>query len=216
MLFRKPPPPPPPPELALPDEFLVLCAMLLLLFLPSLAKSSNGGALLAVYFGLGVAVYSHLEGWDALDACYFMVVTATTVGYGDLVPRTDEGRAFTAVYALLGIAIIVQEFTPFVEMVLGSMQGFLPPVRRPGSPAAYLNAVAVPLVFFALGALLGHLQGQSWADAFYYSTITLTTVGFGDFTPAGPLQKCAAIVFLPLSTAALANGVSSLVELARA
>lgn len=37
-------------------------------------------AKLAVYFALGSYAYGQLEGWAPLDACYFLVVTITTVG----------------------------------------------------------------------------------------------------------------------------------------
>jgi hypothetical protein len=32
--------------------------------------------------------------------CYYMLVTMSTVGYGDISPRTDIGRAFVVVYIL--------------------------------------------------------------------------------------------------------------------
>lgn len=54
----------------------------------------------------GVVIYHHLEGWRWLDAFYFCVVSLTTVGYGDITPKTDAGKLFTTVYLIIGIAII--------------------------------------------------------------------------------------------------------------
>jgi hypothetical protein len=56
---------------------------------------------------VGMVFYHLVEGWNLLDALYFCVVTLATVGYGDLAPVTPLGRAFTIVYILSGIGIIV-------------------------------------------------------------------------------------------------------------
>ena len=57
-----------------------------------------------VVIGLGSFGYSSLEGWNYLDSTYFVVVTVTTIGYGDLVPVTDAGKIFTIFFSFFGIA----------------------------------------------------------------------------------------------------------------
>ena len=67
-------------------------------------------ATLFLFVGLlvaGTLVYSFLEGWSPLDSLYFSVVTLATVGYGDLHPTTDLGKAFTIVYILTGVGVLV-------------------------------------------------------------------------------------------------------------
>ena len=67
-------------------------------------------ATLFLFVGLlvaGTLVYSILEGWSPLDSLYFSVVTLATVGYGDLHPVTDLGKAFTIVYILTGVGVLV-------------------------------------------------------------------------------------------------------------
>jgi voltage-gated potassium channel len=55
----------------------------------------------------GGMVFYHLsEGWSWLNAAYFCVVTAATVGYGDLTPTTPYGRLFTIFYVILSVALL--------------------------------------------------------------------------------------------------------------
>jgi len=56
---------------------------------------------------IGSIGFHILEGWSFIDSLYFSVVTLTTVGYGDLSPKTDAGKLFTIVYIIMGIGIIL-------------------------------------------------------------------------------------------------------------
>ena len=102
------------------DELLtaVIAFALLLSCLAYVKQRSFSYALLGAYFAVGTVVYKELEGWRSLDAIYFMVVTSTTVGYGDLCPSTPEGRLFTCVYALLGTTMIVDALAPLVDVAM--------------------------------------------------------------------------------------------------
>ena len=41
-----------------------------------------------------------------LDAAWWTITTVSTVGYGDIVPVTDEGRIVSLVYMIIGITIL--------------------------------------------------------------------------------------------------------------
>jgi hypothetical protein len=62
---------------------------------------------LAVLLGGGTIFYRHAEGWTWLDSLYFCVITLATVGFGDITPVTNLGKAFTIVYVLAGIGVLV-------------------------------------------------------------------------------------------------------------
>ncbi|MFA5106460.1 MAG: potassium channel family protein [Candidatus Micrarchaeia archaeon] len=53
----------------------------------------------------GIIAYHFLEGWTWIDSLYFSSATLTTVGYGDIVPKTDMGRLFTILYMWSGVSV---------------------------------------------------------------------------------------------------------------
>ena len=65
---------------------------------------------------VGGSIFYHIvEKWNWLDSYYFCVVTLATVGYGDLVPKTDLGKLFTTFYILIGIGIIATFASAFIK-----------------------------------------------------------------------------------------------------
>jgi hypothetical protein len=67
---------------------------------------------------LGTIVFSYIENISLLDAFYFSIVTVATVGYGDISPRTIEGK-------ILAIALIVTGVGTFLEVIAGITQVML-------------------------------------------------------------------------------------------
>jgi len=65
-------------------------------------------AVLLIFFGsllIGGYVYSAVEGWRFLDSLYFVVITMTTIGYGDFVPKTDIGKILTMLFSFIGVGM---------------------------------------------------------------------------------------------------------------
>lgn len=61
--------------------------------------------LVLIVYTVGVIVYHGVEGWNWIDSIYFMTATFTTVGYGDVVPRSDTGKLLTVLFSWVGISI---------------------------------------------------------------------------------------------------------------
>ncbi len=64
----------------------------------------------AIMIVLGAGLYHWLEGWGWLDSVYFVVITLTTVGYGDLHPTQPVTKLITIFYGLNGIILILMLF----------------------------------------------------------------------------------------------------------
>jgi K+ transport systems, NAD-binding component len=70
--------------------------------------------------GLGTVAFHRLEGWSILDSLYVTAQTVTTVGFGDLTPRTIWGRAFATVFMMVGVGIVLYALTSAVQSIVQS------------------------------------------------------------------------------------------------
>ena len=58
-----------------------------------------------------------------------------------------------------------------------------------------LASGAVSLILFATAAYR-LLEDWSWVDSLYFSTVAVTTVGFGDLTPSTDVSKIFTVVYI--------------------
>lgn len=68
----------------------------------------------------GAVGFSLIEGWSILDSLYVATQTVTTVGYGDLVPATRNGRLFSTVFMLCGVGVVLYALTTTVQAIVQS------------------------------------------------------------------------------------------------
>ncbi len=62
-----------------------------------------------------------------------------------------------------------------------------------------------------IGALVyRYLEEWSWIDAFYFSIITLTTVGYGDFSPQTDAGKLFTIFYIILGIGMILNFINTM------
>ena len=72
-----------------------------------------------VYYYVGIAVLQRLEGWHKGKTIYFLSMTLTTVGFGDVAPTTVAGKWFVTAYAPAGIVLVFSIIARYMSAVQG-------------------------------------------------------------------------------------------------
>lgn len=186
--------------------------------------------LLSAYYGLGVGVYGHLEGWGFTDCVYFTTASVTTVGYGDIVPATHAGMLFSIFFLGAGLVLVGSLLNDLGHAVLARAEEVMlekldddptddiPPDDRWQLVIAFvlmLVYVLFGMVYFALAQGCGLMGGADtaadppgpiaagsgcwrdpWSSAFYFSLVTISSCGYGDYVPTSVHAKWFAIFYI--------------------
>src|SRR5258708_18362161 len=73
---------------------------------------------LAAAIVFGTIGFHLVEGWTLADSLYVTIQTLTTVGYGDLTPRSSTGRLFAVVVMLIGAGGLALAVSTIVHSVV--------------------------------------------------------------------------------------------------
>lgn len=73
---------------------------------------------LSVVLLTGTVGYVLIEGWTPFEALYMTVITVGTVGFAEVNPLSDAGRAFTIGLILIGFGALVFALGTFVDFVV--------------------------------------------------------------------------------------------------
>jgi hypothetical protein len=70
-----------------------------------------GFALVLAIWLIGGIFYYKMEHFSLVDSFYFAATTLTTVGFGDLHPKTTIGKVFTVWYVFVGLGLVLYVLT---------------------------------------------------------------------------------------------------------
>ncbi|XP_047453946.1 potassium channel subfamily K member 5b [Mugil cephalus] len=141
--------------------------------------------------GQGVAITGNNQRstWTWENSVIFAATIVTTIGYGNVAPKTKNGRVFCILYGLCGIPLClvwISELGSFFGDRAKRLSGVL---IRKGVSVKKVQFTCTAI--FLLWGLLVHLvippfvfmfiEEWSYLEGIYFSFITLTTVGFGDY-----------------------------------
>ncbi|NXK54724.1 KCNKH protein, partial [Chauna torquata] len=126
--------------------------------------------------------------WDFSGSFFFSISAITTIGYGNLSPSTVAGRIFCTLFALFGIPLNLVLLNEIGQMMLLGVQRCahrLEMFHWKIKAALLMKTCALVtglLLFLLLPPLLfSDKEGWTYEEGFYYSFITLSTIGFGDY-----------------------------------
>ncbi|MEO9870572.1 potassium channel family protein [Ekhidna sp.] len=75
----------------------------------------------------------------------------------------------------------------------------------------YRDLLLTGIAILIIGTLAYHeLEGWSYLDSFYFSFITLTTIGFGDFAPQTDGGKIFTILYITIGVGIILSFVNTL------
>ncbi|KAJ3613340.1 hypothetical protein NHX12_019590 [Muraenolepis orangiensis] len=111
--------------------------------------------------------------WKFTSSAVFAATVVTTIGYGNISPKTTTGQIFCVFFAIFGIPLNLVVLNRVGKYMLTRWARFFVHL------VSYVTGLAlffvVPMIMFQ-----GH-EGWSYAQAIYYCFITLSTIGFGDY-----------------------------------
>jgi voltage-gated potassium channel len=120
---------------------------------PSVKKLRAGLITLAIIFILAVSGYC-LEGRDLLDAIYMVVITLSTVGYGEHSQMDDSERLFTILVIVIGVSTGFYIMGGFVQMMAEGEINRAMGVRRVTREIERLSGHVIVCGFGRVGATL--------------------------------------------------------------
>ncbi|XP_030413138.1 potassium channel subfamily K member 5 [Gopherus evgoodei] len=141
--------------------------------------------------GQGVAITGNntFNNWNWPNAVIFAATVITTIGYGNVAPKTPPGRVFCIFYGLFGVPLCLTWISALGKFFGGRAKrlGQFLTKRGVSLRKAQITCTAI----FIVWGVLVHLvippfvfmvtEGWDYVEGLYFSFITITTIGFGDF-----------------------------------
>ncbi|KAM7347804.1 open rectifier K[+] channel 1 isoform 1-T2 [Cochliomyia hominivorax] len=142
--------------------------------------------------------------WTFYHAFFFAFTVCSTVGYGNISPTTTLGRMIMIVYSVIGIPVNGILFAGLGEYFGKTFQSiyhrykkykmsndkhYVPPQLSLISTILIALVPGIALFLLIPSWVFSYFEGWSYSLAFYYSYVTTTTIGFGDYVPTFQPQQ---------------------------
>lgn len=135
--------------------------------------------------------------WTFLGSIFFVNSLVTTIGYGSMYPRTNGGMLFTIVFGILGIPVMAYTLRLLATLIGDAVQSLV--ARESPKGGETTTTLILGSVFLFGGALVFvFLEDWSYIEAIYFTVITLTSIGFGDYLPSSTASRVFTMFFIIL------------------
>ena len=195
------------------------------------------GLILFVYLLVGVITFylvmDQISGKTTnrvLDSLYFVIITMTSVGYGDLVPNSDTTKLLACAFVLIGMVMIAlfiskaadyfveKQKVLFYKALHMNMKGGEAKMLRAMQTRRikykfYIVALLLAIVIVAGTLFLWKVEKLSLVDSFFCVCATITALGYGAKSFSSKLGRVFAIFWIITSTIILAQFFLYLAEL---
>ncbi|CAK6962122.1 potassium channel subfamily K member 5a [Scomber scombrus] len=140
--------------------------------------------------GQGVTITGKkpFNNWNWPNAVIFAATVITTIGYGNIAPKTSAGRVFCIFYGLFGVPLCLTWISELGKFFGGRAKHLGQFLTKKGF--SLRKAQFTCTAIFLLWGVLVHLvlppfvfmsqEGWTYIEGLYFSFVTLTTIGFGD------------------------------------
>ncbi|XP_050310595.1 potassium channel subfamily K member 6-like [Anthonomus grandis grandis] len=142
---------------------------------------------------------NNLTSWDFHQSLLFVVALVTTIGYGQIAPESESGKIFSILFSLIGIPLTLSVISGIVDRLSVPTKNLLYWLnsklhrRYKAFQIRLLHLIIVMFVvtifFIIIPSFIFNYFEADWnlLDSIYYCYMSLTTVGFGDYTPGDSL-----------------------------
>ncbi|RUS85878.1 hypothetical protein EGW08_006362 [Elysia chlorotica] len=148
--------------------------------------------------------------WSYSNSLLYTASLITTVGYGNIAPVTMMGQGFTVLYSVFGVPLTLVCVSTIGQILARMFRNFMGCVhlgfKDQESGIIYVPiSISLAIMFLYLsagsGIFVAATNGEwSYLESFYFSFITLSTIGLGDYvygdTGSGDTSSLVAVVYM--------------------